>query len=160
MPTSRPVRTSHKLSEILDCYSDIEELKDEMEAWRDSIPGNFQSSDKYSQVDDAANALESGYSDLEDACDNIKKILEKFPSILESDISYIEHKMYKGYNMPRWVRLANPVAAIEAAASFLEQAIPAEGMSESDTEELKQYLDRIDGAVSDLNGVEFPSMYG
>lgn len=156
MPTSRPVRTFDKLSEILVYYSDIRELRDEMEEWRDRIPAL----DKYNQVDNAANTLESGHSDLEDACDNIKKILQKFPSVLETDVPYTEHKMYKGYSKPRWVRLANPVAAIEAAASFLEQAIPAEGMSEHDVEEVKQYLVRIDSAVSDLNKVEFPSMFG
>jgi len=160
MPTNRPVRTFDKLSEILDYYSDIEGLKDEMETWRDSIPDNLQSSDKYSQVDDVVDTLESSHSNLEDACDSIKKILEKFPSILEADVYYIEHKMYKGCQMPRWVRLANPVGAIEAMASHIEQLMPIEDMSEYDTEELKQCLGRIDDAVSDLNGVDFPSMYG
>lgn len=160
MPTSRPVPTSDKLSEILGYYPDIEELKDEMETWRDNIPENFQSTDKYSQIEDAVSKLESGHSDLEDACDNIKKILEKFPAILEADIPYTENKMYKGYSMPRWVSLANPIAAIEAMANHIEQLIPIEGMSECDTEELKQCLGRIDSAVSDLNEVEFPSMFG
>jgi len=160
MPTSRPAPTSDKLSEILDYYSDVEELKDEMETWLDSIPDSLQSSDKYSQIDDAVNTLESGYSGLEDACGGIKEILEKFPSILDADVHYIEHKMYKGYQMPRWVRLANPVGAIEAMASHIEKLMPIEGMSEYDAEELKQHLSGIDDAVSGLNGVEFPSMYG
>jgi hypothetical protein len=68
--------------------------------------------------------------------------------------------MYKGYQEPRWVRLANPVAAIGAMSDFLRRAIPIEDMGELETEELKQYLTRIDGALDELNSVDFPSMFG
>jgi len=161
MPTSRPVRISAKLGEILDCYSDVDDLKTEMVEWLDSIPDSLSSSDKASQIEDAANTPELGHSALEDACGTIKSILEKkAPLILERDVSYIEHKMYKGYNMPRWVRLANPVAAIENAASVIEDMLPIEGLDENDIDTIKYSLEEIDDAVSDLNGVEFPSMFG
>ena len=38
MPTSRPKTAQQRLGEILELHSDIEELKDEMEEWRDNLP--------------------------------------------------------------------------------------------------------------------------
>jgi hypothetical protein len=38
--------------------SDIEELRDEMESWRDNLEEHFSSTEKYERVSDAASALE------------------------------------------------------------------------------------------------------
>lgn len=170
MPTSRPAQTFDKLADILTCYSDIEELKDEMEEWRDNMPESLQSSDKYSQVDEAANTLEGAASTLEEGCDQIKLILEKIPvskdegemSILEMAIHYTEHKMYKGYNTPRWVRLANPCAALEAAMQFIESHMESleKDLPEEQARELDYHKKQVDEALSDLQNVEFPSMFG
>lgn len=43
----------------------VEELADELETWRDSIPENLQGGDKYSQVEEAADALRTAADDLE-----------------------------------------------------------------------------------------------
>jgi len=169
MPTSRPMKTQDNLGEILDCYTDVDELKDEMETWRDGMPDSLQSSDKYDQVSTAADTLESAYSELEESCDGIKKILEKIPkgqdemSILDKPIEYIEHKMYKGYQMPRWVRLANPCAALGAAMEFLEglfDSISKDLDNDEDTDLLKEFMKQVTDALSDLDSVDFPSMYG
>jgi hypothetical protein len=45
--------------------SELDELKGEIEYWRDSIPENLQGGDKYSTLDDTANALESAIDELE-----------------------------------------------------------------------------------------------
>lgn len=168
MPTSRPMPTHSKLGEILNYYSDIEELKDEMESWRDSIPDSLQSGDKYSQVSDAADTLGSAASELEEACDGIMKLLEKIPkdddkmSILDMNVDYTEHKMYKGYQMPRWVRLANPCAALAAALELIDKykdsILPS--LTEEDKGLLEGYTKQADDALTDLQAVEFPSMFG
>lgn len=190
MPTSRPIQTSDKLGDILDYPTDIEDLKDEMEEWRDNIPDSLQSSDKYTQVDEAAETLGSAASELKEACGGIKRLLEMLPkdesgsslldrarklsggetkvNPLDMTISYTEHKMYKGYQMPRWVRLANPCAAIQAVIDFIEDLIEniskdlaRENTSAEDyAEELKSYIKQIEDALGDLDNVEFPSMFG
>lgn len=63
--TSRADRLSEAESSVGDALSVVEELKDEMEQWRDSIPENLQSGDKYSQVEEAISALEEIQSNLE-----------------------------------------------------------------------------------------------
>lgn len=167
MPTSRPVQTHNTLGEILEYYSDIDDLKDEMEEWRDNMPDSLQSSDKYSQVDEAANTLDNAHGELEEACDAIKRFLEKIPAdkdnklILDTPVGYTEHKMYKGYQMPRWVRLANPCAAIEEAMQFIEDHVAEISvvLSENDMQELVDHKKQVDDALGDLQGVEFPSMF-
>lgn len=168
MPTSRPMQTSGELGEILDYYSDVEDLKDEMEEWRDNMPESLQSSDKYSQVDEAADTLGSAHDDLEGACKGIKTLLEKIPvdedeiSMLKLSVRYTEQKMYKGYPMPRWVRLNNPTAALSAVLDVLETY--KDGILPHLTEEEKdlfaEHLKSADDALSDLQGVEFPTMFG
>lgn len=168
MPTSRPVEVQDKLGEILGYHSDIDDLKGEMEEWRDNTPDSLQSTDRYQAVSDAADDLDRAYSELEEACGGIKKLLEKIPVdkggvlILDTPINYTEHKMYKGYQMPRWVRLANPCAAMEAAMQFIEDHLDdiKAALPEENKEQLDYHKKQIDDALSDLQGVEFPSMFG
>ncbi len=184
MPTSRPMQTSGKLSEILEYHTDIEDLKDEMEEWRDNIPDSLQSSDKYSQVDEAAETLSNAASELEEACNGIKRLLERLTKgkgetsildrieklskgevetdFLDTVIGYTERKMYKGYSVPRWVRLANPCAALEAVVEFTEDHIEnmSRDLGEEYGEELKSHIKQLEDALGDLQNVEFPSMFG
>lgn len=168
MPTSRPMQTSGKLGEILEYYSDIDELKGEMEEWRDNTPESLQSTDRYSMVEQAAETLGGAHSVLEEACSGVKKILESIPtdenemSVLDLPVAYTEYKMYKGYHMPRWVRLANPCAALEAAMGLLdtykEGILPY--LTEENKDSLAEHIGQIGDALSDLQSVEFPTMFG
>ena len=168
MPTSRPVQTQGKLGDILSWYSDIEELKDEVEEWRDSIPENLQSSDKYSQIDELVDKLGNAARELEDSCNRIETILEEIPkgpggvSVLNTLIRYTEHKMYKGYPTPRWVRLANPCAALGAAMQFIEDYIEEHGesLSKDYVDELQSIVESVNNTLEDIEGVEFPTMFG
>ncbi len=184
MPTSRPMQASGKLSDILEYYTDIDDLKTEMEEWRDNVPDSLQSSDKYSQVDEAAETLGNAASELEEACNGIKRLLERLTKgkgetnildrikklskgevetdFLDTVIGYTEHRMYKGYNMPRWVRLANPCAALEAVVEFAEDRTEdiSRDLGEEYSGELKSYIEQLESALGDLQNVEFPSMFG
>ena len=62
---SRAERLSDAESLVDDAKSIVEELKDEMEAWHESIPENLQSGDKASEVEAAKDALENLQSELE-----------------------------------------------------------------------------------------------
>ena len=168
MPTSRPMQTSGKLGEILTYYSDVDDLKGEMEGWRDNIPDSLQSSDKYSQVDETADTLGSAHGELEEACDRIIKLLENIPKkenevgILDMPIVYTERKMYKGYSMPRWVRLSNPCAALGAVVQYIEDHMEdiSKDLAADCIEELKSLIKQVESAIEDLGNVDFPSMFG
>ncbi len=188
MPTNRPVPTEGKLEDILTYYSDISELGDEMEEWGSNTPDSLQSSDKASMISDSESTLHDAASSLEEHMDAILEILRKVEApfaaegqlpVLANPIAYIEHKMYKGYNAPRWVRLSNPVEAMKAAMTFIGDNVgydaatrPSTRMemklhkfmeypvSEEINKELKEHMEEIDSALGDLDGVNFPSVYG
>jgi len=52
-------------SSIEDAKSNVEELKEEMQNWYDSIPENLQSGDKANEVQEAIDALENLASELD-----------------------------------------------------------------------------------------------
>lgn len=64
-PTNRSERLAEAEALVDDARSIVEELKDEMEQWRDSIPENLQGGEKYSEVETACDALDEIYSNLE-----------------------------------------------------------------------------------------------
>ncbi len=63
---SRADRLSDAEALVADAASIVEELRDEMEQWHDSIPENLQSGDKASEVESAKDALENLQSELEE----------------------------------------------------------------------------------------------
>lgn len=160
MPTSRPVQTTKKLSEILDEYEEISCLSEEIAEWRDSLPDSLSGSDKYSTLDELANTLDEEARNLEAIGDAIHPILEKVPGVLDKEIQYHKHLMYKGYSEPRWVRLANAVAAYEAAFTFIKDSMESWPLEDSELDELRGNLDNSEDSISELESVEFPSMYG
>lgn len=63
-------------------YSGLEELKDELESWKDNLPENLQSSNKASMLDDAISQLESAISalgnvNLEPDFDDIENVAQE-----------------------------------------------------------------------------------
>jgi uncharacterized coiled-coil DUF342 family protein len=60
-----------KLSEIRD---ELQSLCDEESEYRDNMPENMQSGEKYERADTAASILEDGVSELESIIDNLNGI--------------------------------------------------------------------------------------
>lgn len=58
---------SHARSIAEEQQGRVEELKDEMQNWLDSIPENLQGGDKYQSIEEAISNLEEMYSYLDDA---------------------------------------------------------------------------------------------
>ena len=46
--------------------SEVESLKDELQDWYDNLPENFQNGDKGSELQEAIEALDSLYQELDD----------------------------------------------------------------------------------------------
>jgi len=62
----------------------VEELKDEMQEWLESIPENLQGGSKYQAVEEAISNLEEMYSNLDDvtsAIDSADGIEVDFPGM-------------------------------------------------------------------------------
>lgn len=57
------------IEKLDDLMSDLECLKEEEEEYRDNIPENLQSSEKYEKADDAV-------SNLEEACDSLQSAID------------------------------------------------------------------------------------
>lgn len=62
---SRADRLGQAEGLISDANSVVEELQNEMEEWRDSIPENLQGGNKYSEIEEAVSNLEQLHDELE-----------------------------------------------------------------------------------------------
>ena len=77
---SRRIRRDEALAKISEGLADIEALKDEIEEWRDGMEGtNLENTQKYEDLNECADALETGYSDIEDAVSELENI--EFPGM-------------------------------------------------------------------------------
>lgn len=69
-----------KLQEIIDransILCDLEELKEEEEAYRDTIPENLHNSERYEKAETACDSLYEAISYLEEATQNIEIAIE------------------------------------------------------------------------------------
>jgi len=68
VPSSRADRLSAAESEFESAKSTVEELKEEMENWRDGLPENLQSGSKADEINECIDQLEEIQNNL-DSCD-------------------------------------------------------------------------------------------
>ena len=62
---SRRDRYDHAMSYVANARSTVEELRDELQNWRDNIPENMQDGSKANELDDAISALEDVIGELD-----------------------------------------------------------------------------------------------
>lgn len=115
-------------------YSEIEDLASEMENWKDLIPENLQSSDKYYAVEEAYDLLQNAVDTLSGlgavTMDSEQDRL--YYKFMEIDPEDITEKLQEQFN-----------SLVEDVGS-----------------ELESLADDIDSVIGDLEGVEFPGMFG
>jgi hypothetical protein len=78
---SRAERLDEAKIKISDARNIVEELKGEIEEWRDNLPENLQGGEKYSALDECASNLESTESSLEEADSNVESV--EFPGMFD-----------------------------------------------------------------------------
>lgn len=71
------MRFDAALGRVSDAKTEIEELRDELQSWRDNLPENLQSGSKADALDEAISSLEDVISDLE----NVEGASVEFPSM-------------------------------------------------------------------------------
>lgn len=114
--------------------SDVEGLKEEMENWRDGLQGtNLENSDKFQQIEDAIDLLDRGIGELE--------AIEIPDEVTGNEVIYNIVTSSKS----RATRLSNAIAAFRAIAGCFDE--------DSD------YIDLIDSAITELENVDFPTMF-
>jgi len=271
MSSGKHVRVKSTVDDILsDGGSSFEDLRDEMDAWRDSLEDKFRSTEKYERVSEAADAL--GSAEVSQRCEALRDALElygegqegqaacsthvsgtacaacgwdgvpisepykvrveprdppttdysnpngpkiiatvrtartlrhyhlgeervmaeelrrleeippkltlpkmrlakvhidadeRFAELLAKEVEYTEFQPYKGRSCSRSSRLGNATAAVLAAVEATRSLV--DQMAESSTgealvlDEIGSALEELETAVAELDGIEFPGMYG
>lgn len=152
-------RTSTVASAVPDAIAEIEELASEMQEAYDNMTGGGMSDNhpKVELVSNARDALEG-----KEAPD-IPEILEDIP------VTYTEQiPKDKRHKIARWARLANACSALQACVEAVAEAPsdnglegPAAAHYVEELEEAKSSLtSELEDIISEVEGVEFPTMFG
>lgn len=144
---------------ISDANSQVEELAGEMRSWYDNLPENLQSGERGERVGEAADTLE-GISQP-DVPKQMEELAQKAED--EGDEQGIKTVYYPGTNVSsRADRAAEAAgmyrAAAEAVREFVEDAKVDD--PEFDGGDLESFADECESAADELEGVEFPGMFG
>lgn len=155
-----PQQRESTIIELLNTYTDIEELKDEMVEWRDNMDGaNMSHLPKYDEVSEAADTLEN--AELERAVSDLEEIKdEAFAALLETKVTY-QYYPTAGRSMSRQDRLSDAVEDVrrgyERLSEFVDDltvAMPADVRQDA-----REALDEIESQLNDLENVSFPGMF-
>lgn len=166
----KQIEHTSTLAAIEDAVNTLrDELGEEMRSWYDNMSENLQGGEKGTAVDDAAAALEQ-LSDFD-----IPDALRELTLIYTT-----EHKGGRKGD-PRWLRRDNELAVLNAATAAVEAFIDAAqaALNESDEDEItidavtynaedlealiaeaQTLMSEIDDMIGEVEGVEFPGMYG
>lgn len=130
--------------------SEIEELYDEMDSWRDNMGDSegLSQTEKFERVEEAAIGLEQAKDNLE--CVDLSGL-----NLEPSTVEFVEIRK-RGY--PRWVRCANAAAKIEAVKDLLQKEVDDTEAAEM-TDKLEEQIGYLEEAFSDLECIEFPGMF-
>jgi len=73
-PSSRADRLNSAMSLVEDAVSEVNDLKDELQNWVDSMPENLQSSSKADEINDAISELEEVSGSLDQAVSGAQSV--------------------------------------------------------------------------------------
>lgn len=154
--------TAHNAYE--DGKSELESLGEEMREWADNLEaGNLGHTEKYEQVNSAADEIENAVSNLPEAPDWLEEIGE-----VEFSQSVSRRK---GRAPSRAVRRDNAVASLRAAFEAVSAKASELGEKDDDPEseegsetkeriqEMEEFASEIESACDEADGAEFPGMY-
>lgn len=172
----------------LDSYSDLEDLETEMSEWRDNMEGtSLANTEKFETISQTVDTLVDQRSNLEQYVEELKSNLEELEeSLLQETIQVGQAVTRSKRKYPsREVRCGNATAPVSAAVEHLNNRldqlrqlitdgkeheffeVDEDGFSEEmrvqvldDITEVEQELTEISDALGELEGAEFPGMYG
>lgn len=134
-------------SAVEGAFAEVESLASEMSEWRDSLEESFSHTEKYSQVSEAADLLESATDPSLD--------------LPQADVVWTEYvPRRKRRNPSRASRLGNATSALNASVEVLRGLSEEEGITEEQSQEYNEFAEEIEGLAGELELVEFPGMFG
>jgi len=140
---------------------EIESLRDEMTEWRDNMDGTgLENTQKYEAVSEAADQLDNVDSITFDDLDSVMEEAE-----LADDIKALTYKAIlmvprsRRQSSSRSVRLSNAVSTLTGALDCIE-AYLAELPESDKVTDIQTEVDNLRGLVEEMDGVEFPGMFG
>ena len=157
----KQVKEKFTVDEGLDT-SEIESLRDEMQGWIDNMGGTaLENTSRYQTASDAVDTLDRvddiRFDDIWDAVRNTKSLTVDGLKALEYEVVTFKVRSRRQYPS-RTHRLSNSVSIINGALECLREFL--ERWSDDEVGEIRAAIDEVESIVSDLDGVEFPGMYG
>ena len=154
------VREKFTVGDGLD-ITEIEDLRDEMQGWVDNMSGTaLENTSRYQMASDAADQLsrvdDIQFDEIWDAVNAAEGLTEDLKN-LEYEVGIFKVKSRRQYPS-RAYRLSNTISIINGAIERLREFLEPYG--EDEVEEVRRTIDEVESVVQELDGVEFPGMYG
>ena len=156
----KQVREKFTVGEGLDT-SEIESLRDEMQEWVDNMSGTaLENTSRYQMAEEAASQLdrvdEIRFDDIWDTVNNSECPTEDLKNLEYEGVIF---KVKSRRQSPsRAYRLSNAISVINGALERLRDFL--EPYTDDEVGEVRKAIDEVESVVQDLDGVEFPGMYG
>ena len=156
----KQVREKFTVGDGLDA-SEIESLRDEMQEWVDNMSGTaLENTSRYQMAEEAVSQLDRvddiGIDDIWDAVNNTECLTEDLKN-LEYEVILFKVKSRRQHPS-RTYRLSNAISAINGAIECLREFL--EPYESDEVSEVRAAIDEVESVVQELDGVEFPGMYG
>ena len=155
----RPRRSPYKFVQhqttvsaaVGDAMSELQSLRDELTEWKENLEEKLSHTDKYSQLEDAINALE-------EHCDDDPDVPKM---IAEMECTYTEMQPRSKRRGPsRARRCENAVAMLQAATDAAQEVVDDEQQEQEARDACEALVAELEEVIQSAEGVEFPTMYG
>lgn len=167
MSSYKSVPTVFTIDEALDKV-EIEDLRDEMQGWLDNMSGTaLENTNRYSMAEEAVSQLDDvdniDFDELWDVIPEDGLITADELKALSVTCYLFEPKNRKS-SPSRAYRLSNAIAHItaglEAIRDYIEDKLSGATEVPQDIQAIINTLDEIADTVANLDGVDFPGMFG
>jgi hypothetical protein len=148
------------VSAVQDALAVFEELRDELQNWRDNLPESLQNGSKADELDEAIGQLESAISYAED---EPPQVVEDLPQFTVSTSA----KSKKSRADRRDEACSMLASAVDTARDFLDdiqkkpegETDDAETKREAEAGDLDEWIGTIESAQNEAEQIAFPGMY-
>lgn len=136
--------------------SELDSLHEEMDSWRSGLEDSgLDSTSKYDEVSECVEILERAKNEIDDL-----EMPEGAPG--DWEITYQEDRPYGRREAPRWMRNGNAISMMQASIGGLQNYVDGDGddhRDEGDIETVRELIESLERAVSELESVSFPAMF-
>lgn len=145
---------SISISSLLsDAFEEIESLKDELNDWYDNLGDNLQQTEKGQMLEEAVSTLDYAERvELDSFFDG--EILEEIESI-----KTVYVPAHWSNNLSRASRRDEATGMLNVVMEKLQELVDDEKYDEEIIDSINDAISEIENAISEVESVEFPSMY-